>query len=68
MTQKLAHTTILATSVQKERDTMNKQPIDAEKLLDCLKKEANFCIKEKFNEKNTRFHLGRETVLTDIIR
>lgn len=36
-------------------------------LLDCLKKEVGFCIEEKFNEKNTRFYLGRETVLTDII-
>ncbi|GGF86723.1 hypothetical protein [Paenibacillus aceti] len=42
--------------------------IDADWLLECLKKEAEFCIKEKFNEKNTRFYLGRETVLTDIIR
>ncbi|WP_054954977.1 hypothetical protein [Paenibacillus dakarensis] len=42
--------------------------IDGNWLLECLKKEAEFCIKEKFNEKNTRFYLGRETVLTDIIR
>lgn len=42
--------------------------IDADKLLERLKKEAKFCIKEKFNEKNTRFYLGRETVLTDIIK
>ncbi|KZS45722.1 hypothetical protein AWU65_07245 [Paenibacillus glucanolyticus] len=42
--------------------------IDADMLLECLKKEAEFCIKEKFNENNTRFYLGRETVLTDIIK
>lgn len=42
--------------------------LDKKKLLDSLKKEADFCIKEKFNEKNTRFHLGRETVLNDMIR
>ncbi|XEC97027.1 hypothetical protein AB6A23_11080 [Paenibacillus tarimensis] len=42
--------------------------IDKAKLLECLKKEAEFCIKEKFNEKKTRFYLGRETVLTDVIR
>lgn len=49
---------------------MSKQEklISADKLLKCLKKELGFCIKEKFNEKNSRFHLGRETVLTDIIR
>jgi hypothetical protein len=41
--------------------------IDKVKLLKCLKKEAEFCIKEKFNEKKTRFYLGRETVLTDIV-
>ncbi|KZS48105.1 hypothetical protein AWU65_20325 [Paenibacillus glucanolyticus] len=41
--------------------------IDQTKLMGCLKKELEFCIKEKFNEKNTRFYLGRETVLTDII-
>jgi hypothetical protein len=37
-------------------------------LIDCLKKEAELCIKEKFNENKTRFYLGRETALTDIIR
>ncbi|MDH6427247.1 hypothetical protein M2109_000330 [Paenibacillus sp. PastH-3] len=42
--------------------------IDKEKLLQSLKKEADFCIKEKFNERKTRFYLGRETVLTDMIR
>ncbi|MGG4552590.1 hypothetical protein [Paenibacillus humicus] len=45
----------------------NRRLIDADWLLECLKKEAEFCIKEKFNEKNSRFYLGRETVLTDII-
>jgi hypothetical protein len=47
--------------------SLGKVHIDKEKLLECLKKEAEFCIKEKFNEKNTRFYLGRESVLTDII-
>lgn len=42
--------------------------IDESKILSALKKELEFCIKEKFNEKNTRFYLGRETVLMDIIR
>lgn len=42
--------------------------IDETKLLGRLKKELEFCTKEKFNKKNTRFYLGRETVLTDIIR
>lgn len=42
--------------------------IDADYLLECLKKESEFCIKEKFNEKNTRFYLGREMALTDIIK
>ncbi|KZS47764.1 hypothetical protein AWU65_18465 [Paenibacillus glucanolyticus] len=49
---------------------MNKQVklIDQTKLLEGLKKELEFCIKEKFKEKNTRFYLGRESVLTDIIK
>ena len=49
---------------------MNKQPrtTDTDKLLASLKKEVEFCIKEKFNEKNTRFYLGRETALTDLIK
>ena len=42
--------------------------MDENKLLESLKKELEFCVKEKFNERNTRFYLGRETVLTDIIR
>lgn len=50
------------------RDQQNGMQIDKNKLLESLKKESEFCIKEKFNEKNTRFHLGRETVLTDIIK
>jgi flagellar basal body rod protein FlgG len=36
-------------------------------LLESLKKELEVCTKEKFNEKKTRFYLGRETVLTDLI-
>ncbi|MEW8986851.1 MAG: hypothetical protein AB2401_07605 [Bacillus sp. (in: firmicutes)] len=42
--------------------------IDENKLLESLKKELEFCVKEKFNERNTRFYLGRETALTDIIK
>ena len=42
--------------------------IDENKLLESLKKELEFCVKERFNEKKIRFYLGRETGLTDIIK
>lgn len=62
MTQKLAHTTILATSVQKERGTMNKQPelIDADKLLEWI----NFEIAKKFPDDVRQYEDGRRSVMT----
>lgn len=42
--------------------------IDKEKLLGLLKKELEFCRKEKFSDnKKSHFFVGRETVFTDII-
>lgn len=32
--------------------------IDENKLLESLKKELEFCVKERFNEKKIRFYLG----------